>query len=271
MTLFGGAQRPSKQRIPKFYPGGDPVNHMFCHNGSTPCGFSKHGCVNSTHGRSPKHGNTDGIESSSAGDGATAASSVSTRVGGSGMDCAHCKTENCTGSCTFPMYTAPGVDGPWNLTSAMIELGSELNPTGYKGTFSISAPWISPNGTTHIVLQTGEFPSWYPANLSVNNIGTVVRAETWKGPYTVVARGVCDQSAPPPSPSLLLANPRTCSSTHQGGSLSTAPCHVHADMRSITTSSLHHCPAGLRGRRRHVHMAGSKRPLSLHMVRFHLD
>ena len=44
MTLFGGVQRASKQRTPEYYPSGDPVHHNFCRNGSTPCGFSKHGC-----------------------------------------------------------------------------------------------------------------------------------------------------------------------------------------------------------------------------------
>jgi hypothetical protein len=275
LTLFGGEERTSKQRTREYYPNGDPVNHNFCRNGSTPCGFSKHGCFNSS--------------SSSSSGGATLPidhhpSHANSAVGSN--DCAHCKTEQCSDNCTFPIYAyADGVNGllKSRLAHASILLDKKNNPTGFKGTFSISvrvcacfvcvcvrarpiplhvlcsvhsrmpsrtstsststlsdsiclilysrtnasrsastfdevstsvlsvfahwrmwisylscgvvwcgvypticvvqAPWIAKNGTTHILLQTGEFPTWFPANMSVNNIGAVVRADAWQGPY----------------------------------------------------------------------------------------
>lgn len=197
MTLLGGEQRTSKQRTPQFYPDGDPSNHKFCHNGSTPCGFSKHGCSNTSVGEGiPVLIEELGNQNEYGADNNSIVSNTTSNGGGSNgggsIDCAHCKTEDCKDHCTFSMYVSPtGVGGPWKLTSAVIQLGPEYNPTGFKGTFSISAPYVSPNGTAHIVLQTAEFPDWYPANLTANNIGAVVRAETWEGPYTVVARGAC--------------------------------------------------------------------------------
>ena len=179
MTLFGGARRSAKQRTPQYYPGGDPVHHEFCRNGSTPCGFSKHGCSSSS------------SSSSSAGSppSPAAASEPLGTPGGAAAglpDCAHCTARPSGGRCSFPMYVADGPEGPWRLTSAVLDLAMN-----FTGSFSISAPWISRNGTTHIVLQTGQFPDSFPPEYKVNNIGAVVRADSWAGPYTVVARGAC--------------------------------------------------------------------------------
>ena len=61
----------------------------------------------------------------------------------------------------------------------------------FSGEWAIAAPWISPDGTTHIGLQTGEWLDFYPAALRQGNIGTVIEAASWEGPYTVIERGVC--------------------------------------------------------------------------------
>ena len=179
MTLFGGAQRKSNQRTPKYYPNGDPENHRFCKNGSTPCGFSKHGCSSAANPRLPRlTGRSSGVSGQPDGDATT----------GGLPDCAHCSPSGhtCGGKCAFPMYAADGTAGPWRLTNAVLDLAMN-----FSGSFSISAPWISPNGTTHIVLQTGQFPALFPPEYKLNNIGAIIRADSWAGPYTVVARGAC--------------------------------------------------------------------------------
>lgn len=156
-----GRRGTSKQKIPANYPDGDPVTHQFCRNGSTPCGFSKHGCFGAAgHNREP------------------ALSSVSTLR----LDAAQGKT-----TMNFSMYASRGgVSGPWVSVSPRVELA--LN---FTGEWAIAAPWISPDGTTHIVLQTGEWPDFYPVALRQGNIGTVIEAASWEGPYTVIARGAC--------------------------------------------------------------------------------
>lgn len=180
MTLMGGAQHASKQRTPGFYPSGDPVHHNFCHNGSTPCGFSKHGCSSSP--ASP----LQQLPPLSV----AAASTVPPRRDGRTADlpdCAHSTARPSGGKCQFPLYAAAeGLGGDWRLTGAVLDLAMN-----FTGAFSISAPWISPNGTTHIVLQTGQFPVSFPPEYAVNNIGAVIRADSWEGPYTVVARAAC--------------------------------------------------------------------------------
>jgi hypothetical protein len=184
MTLFGGEQRTAKQRIPANYPKGDPINGKFCQNGSTPCGFSKHGCFNTS---APVFGSRPDVDAPS-----TVAAPKTVAAGSNALpDCAHCATLNCSANCQFPLYVSPGSSGPWKLVFAQMNLATKLNPTNFSGQFSISGPWISANGTTHIVLQTGDWPDFYPPAMRKVNIGTVIRADSWAGPFTVVSRGAC--------------------------------------------------------------------------------
>lgn len=180
MTLFGGVQRASKQRTPEYYPSGDPVHHNFCRNGSTPCGFSKHGCSSTSVLKTSSTIRIGGQDSSGLGD--QPAVDAATGL----PDCAHCTTRPSGGRCAFPMYAADEAEGPWRLTSVVLDL-----TMNFTGAFSISAPWVSTNGTTHIVLQTGQFPDAFPPKYKLNNIGAIIRADSWVGPYTVVARGAC--------------------------------------------------------------------------------
>jgi hypothetical protein len=83
------------------------------------------------------------------------------------------------GASTLPLLVSvAGPSGPWRAVYAEIE-----EPVS----FSIAAPWFLPNGTAFFVLQTG-------CPYAIDNpgtCGTVVRAESWEGPYRVVARGAC--------------------------------------------------------------------------------
>ena len=75
-----------------------------------------------------------------------------------------------------------GPAGPWrNFTAELIE------PVDY----AIAAPWLLPNGTAFFVLQSLVYPRSWPVEDHLAAIGIVVRAETWEGPFTVVARGAC--------------------------------------------------------------------------------
>ena len=198
MTLFGGRRHDVRQRVPAEYPHGDPVHHQFCRNGSSPCGFSKHGCTNGTSRRAaveatlasppPLSPSPQSPPLSSPSSQSPPSSSPSPAISTLSLpDCAHCTPATCTQRCSFPYYASPGgLAGPWSLRTAELQLA--LN---FSGQFSISAPWVSANGTTHIVLQTGDWPAFYPEHLRGENIGAVVRAESWAGPYTVVARGAC--------------------------------------------------------------------------------
>ena len=105
--------------------------------------------------------------------------------------CAKCNSihnnDTCPGWCTFPIYVSSNISSTrWKPFHANVTLG--LN---FSGQWSIAAPWILPNGTTYIVLQTQDWPEFYPPSLRGETIGTVVRADSWQGPYTVTARGAC--------------------------------------------------------------------------------
>jgi hypothetical protein len=72
------------------------------------------------------------------------------------------------GSCTLTMHTASSVDGPWTpYTNATITPCGGNNP----------APWVHPNGTVFIVFTDFNMGMW--------------RADTWRGPYTLVTTGAC--------------------------------------------------------------------------------
>lgn len=180
MLLFGGTRSTPKERVPKNYPKGDPVHHMFCHNGSTPCGFSKHGCVERPSIDRPFH------------DASLGSSTATLETSNSLPDCAHCKGTAClTTGCSFPMYVADAPTGPWRNIRANLNTMVAHNPLNFTGQFSIAAPWIASNGTTTTILQTGDYNNVYPASLRLNNIGAVIRADRFEGPYTVIARNAC--------------------------------------------------------------------------------
>ena len=199
MMLFGGTRSTPKERVPKNYPQGDPVHHMFCRNGSTPCGFSKHGCTKRPTIDRPYH---DAPPLGAAG--------TALAAGGSLPDCAHCKGTACLATgCSLPMYVADGPDGPWRTIRANLDTMAARN-LNFTGSFSIAGPWIDSNGTTTTILQvrpllkrrssrplltaffqTGDYDDHYPASLRLNNIGAVIRADRFEGPYTVIARNAC--------------------------------------------------------------------------------
>lgn len=72
------------------------------------------------------------------------------------------------GSCMLEMHTASSMAGPWTAyTNASITPCGGNNP----------GPWVHPNGTTYIVLTDQNMGLW--------------RADTWRGPYTLVVSGAC--------------------------------------------------------------------------------
>jgi hypothetical protein len=89
------------------------------------------------------------------------------------------------------MYIADGPTGPWRFIRATLNTMVARNPLNFTGQFSIAAPWIASNGMATIVLQTGDYNNVYPASLRLNNIGAVIRADRFEGPYTVIARNAC--------------------------------------------------------------------------------
>jgi hypothetical protein len=141
-------------------------------SGSTPCGFSKHGCVKADH----SHHSPDGSDRSDRPyhfDNllpATGAAAAAVNSGGL-PDCAHCVGTHCqTTGCSFPMYVSDGLDGPWRTFRPLMNIKKTLNPLNFTGQFSISGPWIAANGTTTTILQTGDFNDVYPEELRLNNV-----------------------------------------------------------------------------------------------------
>ena len=83
--------------------------------------------------------------------------------------------------CTLQLHSAPGTAGPWTpYPAATITPCAGNNP----------GPWVHPNGTIYIVFTEHGMGLW--------------RADTWRGPYTLVTSGACGGGE---DPSLFL-NPR---------------------------------------------------------------
>lgn len=93
----------------------------------------------------------------------------------------HSHEEMYSTSSTLPLTVSfDGVNGTnWMSVNADIE-----EPVG----FSIAAPWFLDNGTAFWVLQA-DCPSWMQNG--TGTCGTIIRGETWQGPYEVIARGAC--------------------------------------------------------------------------------
>jgi hypothetical protein len=70
---------------------------------------------------------------------------------------------------TLPIKYAHSPDGPWMQTSVEVRNLS---------TFFLAAPLVLPNGTAFMVVETPP-------------LSTLLRAETWRGPYSVVTRAAC--------------------------------------------------------------------------------
>jgi hypothetical protein len=174
LALFGGLHSSPKQRIPANYPRGDPINHQFCRNGSTPCGFSKHGCIKAGQPNNvdrPYHDAWQQAGGSSQAGGAAPVHAAGA-AGSKLPDCAHCRGTQCQATgCSFPMYVSDGLDGPWRVIQPAMDVQTALNPLNFTGSFSIAGPWIAANGTTTIILQTGDFNDVYPEELRKNNVG----------------------------------------------------------------------------------------------------
>lgn len=152
--------RPGVKTVPRLGP--DPVNGQRCVGGATPCGFAKHGC-NSTGECKRADGST-------------------TRCC-NGTACPSPPMPPGSGSSSLSLVVSTaGPAGPW--TSFTAEL---TEPVPY----AIAAPLILPNGTAFFVLQSLQYPRSWPINERIAAIGIIVRAETWEGPYTIVARGAC--------------------------------------------------------------------------------
>jgi hypothetical protein len=89
-----------------------------------------------------------------------------------------------TTTTTLPLTVSiGGVFGPWAPVEAVID-----DPVSY----SIAAPWFLDNGTAFWVLQSA-CPEWVcgSATPCPGTCGTIIRGETWEGPYRVVGRGAC--------------------------------------------------------------------------------
>ena len=72
------------------------------------------------------------------------------------------------GSCMLQMHTASAPDGPWlPYTNASISPCGQNNP----------GPYNHPNGTVFAVFTESDMGLW--------------RADTWRGPYTLVTSGAC--------------------------------------------------------------------------------
>ena len=83
-------------------------------------------------------------------------------------------------STSIPLFVSQGPAGPWRPVSATITDGAS---------FSIAAPWFAQNGTAWWVLQTGEWPSEFPSADRLGNIGMIIKADSWEGPYEII--GTC--------------------------------------------------------------------------------
>ena len=135
-----------------------------CEGGASPCGFAKHGCGPDA---PPLPNVTNPVD--------RAARPTHEEL----MEMKEHNQEQDDSSLSF--FVSPdGPAGPWKLVQTEI-----------KGTASGSlyAPWIMPNGTTFWVIQT-DCPSQFPKNES-GRCGTVLRAETWEGPYEILSDGAC--------------------------------------------------------------------------------
>eukprot|EP00936_MAST-01D_sp_MAST-1D-sp1_P002992 g2992.t1 len=82
---------------------------------------------------------------------------------------------------SLPLFvSAAGPDGPWEALAATIDEAVS---------YSIAAPWFLPNGTAFWVLQAA-CPSTMRDHAS-GTCGTILRGESWEGPYSVIARDAC--------------------------------------------------------------------------------
>jgi hypothetical protein len=111
-----------------------------------------------------------------------------------------------TSTFTLPLtVSTAGASGPWSSFDAVIEGEQPL-------AYSIAAPWFLDNGTAFWVLQS-DCPEWVcsvedrasspPSSSSSSSssfssspscpgtCGTIIRGETWEGPYRIVGRGAC--------------------------------------------------------------------------------
>merc|ERR1740130_1300199 len=93
-----------------------------------------------------------------------------------------------TPSSSLSLSVSQGPTGPWRRIAATITGGAS---------FSIAAPWFAKNGTAWWVLQTGTWPADFPAADRLGNIGMIIRADSWEGPYEVIARGACGPGEDP--------------------------------------------------------------------------
>ena len=72
------------------------------------------------------------------------------------------------GSCSLSMHVSSSTEGPW-----IPYLGARIDPCGGNN----PAPFYHPNGTLFIVFTDENMGLW--------------RADSWKGPYSLVTRGAC--------------------------------------------------------------------------------
>ena len=134
-----------------------------CEAGASPCGFAKHGCGPNAPPpppMKPRHEEMSGVD----------------QGGSSNMLLA-------------VSHSGPG--GPFKPRVVQFE---------EKVSYSIAAPWILPNGTAFWVLQAPCSKTVCPNISSPDGVaecggtcGTIIRGETWEGPYAVVARGACSR------------------------------------------------------------------------------
>ena len=72
------------------------------------------------------------------------------------------------GSCTVQLHTAASADGPWTAYA-----NASIAPCGYNN----PGPYVHPNGTVYVIFTEEDMGLW--------------RADTWRGPYTLVTTGAC--------------------------------------------------------------------------------
>jgi hypothetical protein len=168
-TMSAGNRKP---RLGK-----DPWGNS-CKNGSSPCGFAKHGCGPNAPPplHPPSHSSDPAGARSSARQ--VAEAQWERRPGRSG---AFLPAEKVAHDGALTLLISDGPAGPWRAHTVPIPVSGA----------SLAAPWILPNGTTFWVLQTDKSPATWIPNGTQGSIGTVIRAESWEGPYTVMSRTAC--------------------------------------------------------------------------------
>ena len=120
-----------------------------CKNGSTPCGFAKHGC--GPNAPPPLHPPSSPTIHEQA-------ASWDRRPGGDDYS----QSENAAHDGTLSLLISDGPAGPWRPHSVPIPVSGA----------SLAAPWILPNGTTFWVLQTDKGPATWLRNGTQGSIGT---------------------------------------------------------------------------------------------------